>query len=189
MENKTKPSKLYLVPSHHGLNNPDKSLYTLFEEEMLKWPIYLHDNDDPHLYEGGKITHIYRQVLDALCNIGPFDAVISLGVNKEKERIFFIKRTWGKILLNDEPVDVFSHDSRYANAAFRSLLEWPELPKKQDENAIEILFTWTIEDWISFFRQRIKNRALFLKKKAETQRTEAKELEESAWKFLEHLTI
>jgi hypothetical protein len=187
MENKKKPSVLGLVPDHHDLQE-DKPAFVLFSMEMLEWPVKKH-------FEGpessiGHVT-IIRKALEALASLYPFNARISLGVHISGgiKYLYFPKRVWGEIYLDDKCVLTFSHDTRYDNAPFYSIVEWPEL--KSDscswELTIAVISEWTVEDWRAFFRERLLKRATLLKSKASEKRKDAFQLEKSAWHIVKAL--
>lgn len=175
-----KPSSLYLVQHHQQLENFQKPDSILFREEMLKWYIWDYQQKEC-LSVDAEI--FYTAALDALQNIKPFEAVISLGVDELNKRLYLAKRTWGKIFLGDTTVLTFSHDNRFENRAFYNLADWLEL---EADEKLEIRF-WQKHRWADFFRQRIKDRANELMKKAAAKRKDADEYEKSALLVLNNL--
>ncbi len=141
-------SKVFLIPDHHDFGNVEKRIE--LTEEMFTWPIY----SDLESNETFKLESIYRNVMKAFSNLGVFDCEMSIGVNVEKRYMYSIKRCWGRIYLDNEVVTGFSHYSKEDNHPFYFILEWPE-----KEN-LEVVEDWTVEDWETFFIDRINQTAL-----------------------------
>jgi len=146
---KTKRSKLILVPSHHDFENV-KEVGVVFKSEMLKWPIVDHEEKLwPQV-----LQIIYKDAFEALTNISPFNAVVSMGVDLKNKKFIDPKRTWGMIYLKQNPILYFSHDTRPGNRAFYSLLDWPQINNDND------VIAWSsVDAWVKFFRGRIQKKA------------------------------
>ena len=191
MENKQKPSLLLLTPDHQSYGANDFEEYqsrkgnTLFQPEFLTWPMHFTEiKEMPPEY-----VSFHRNALQALTEIDPFLAVISLRVDTEKRILTHSHRTWGTIFLDGMKVLQFSHDTRHDNVPFTSLAEWPELHSLNSrdqkwKSIIETLQGWSVSAWKDFFKNKINGRAIFLQGKANKIREEARSLETSAASIL-----
>lgn len=132
---------------------------TLLTEEMLEWPMY-------RFYGGEKITDkemlaIYKSVLSALAGLKGFFSAVSIWANVENKYLAPTHRDWGQIydLKSWELVANFSHDTRYENCPFSSVLEWPERHEiGGDENQWDRIVPTltTTEAWNKIFFNRIR---------------------------------
>lgn len=166
-------SKLFFVPSHHDFDKEGLEATA----EMLnyeKWPLVNYRNE----IIDENTQKLYKDAFNALTNIAPFWAKVSMEINKEEKVFMFPKRTWGKIYLYDDFVVRFSHDTRHDNAPFNWIAEWPELTKIGFVNdELQKIIDWSsIENWTNFFKGRIKsiaekqiNKAIDEQAKAEEQ--------------------
>ncbi len=188
MENKKKPySILELVENHHCFENKG----VIFSEEMLTWPFMLNKAIEA---EDEYYNNIYRMALKSLTQIHPFSSKVSLGVDVGNKRFTYPKRTWGRIYLGEKEILQFSHDPRFENRPFSGLVEWTEMYSfpydsskaftKDSDRIIKELSLWDNDDWVEFFRRKIKERAGFLNQKAKRLKTEAEGYESSAWEVM-----
>lgn len=146
-------SRVYLIPNHHEFENPKQRIE--LTEEMLSWPIVWKYNPN------GQVAELtYKNALKALLKLGQFDVILCLEVNQEEKIFNPPHRCWGSILLDDQSVIGFSHDTRYDNKPFVTLTEWPEIE-------YEAVLCWTTQKWKRFFIKRIKSNTLDLQRSAE----------------------
>ncbi len=178
-------SSVLLVPSHHNfytsnfLDSKDMPNEVIeLTEEMLSWAYYGHNGE----LSGGYWVNTYHNALEALLNISPFDAQVSIWADVEEKRICLTtKREWGVIYLGDQVVVKFSHYSRPGNSPFYGLLEWTE---QVDDNAIERVKKWTVNQWKDFFYGRIRKIAEDNLSSAKKKIKEAKKQQKVAEKII-----
>jgi len=157
-------SSVLLVPSHHSFYSgnffalkdkkdiPDNAIE--LTEEMLSWPQYGHNGELPD----ESLVNVYKNALEALLNIPPFDAQVSIWADIERKHICrTAKRIWGIIYLGDQTIVSFSHDTRYNNCPFYGLLEWTE--QVDDDESLEKVKRWSVDQWKTFFYSRIRRSA------------------------------
>jgi hypothetical protein len=171
---------LYFVPNHH-------SFYvgmTRATEEMLDynlWPIF-DSSDKPASLEYVKT---YKDAFNAMLSLSKFSFVVSMEINVDAKKMILPKRVWGRVCLGDFEICVlqFSHDTRVGNLAFRSLLDWPEktnIPSLKTYEGVDVEFqkiiNWSsVENWETFFRERISKVANNLMADSHVKMKEAKE--------------
>ncbi len=157
-------SSVLLVPSHDSFyagnffvlkdkkNIPDNAIE--LTEEMLSWLRCGYNGE----FLDESWTNAYRNALEALLNIPPFDAQVSMWVDVEKKHICFASgREWGIIYLGDQTVVCFSHDTRHKNRSFYGLLHWTE--QVDDNESLENVKKWSVDQWRTFFYSRIRRSA------------------------------
>jgi hypothetical protein len=138
--------KILLIPSHHGFYEAEAGPILArgieFKEEMLEWSLF--DADDEAW------TKVYYNALKALYELPMVNSVVSIYANPDDGKLCLRKRTWGRIYHQDQCVAWFSHDTRKDNSPFYDLWEWPEVDN------VELVKSWTSNDWKSFFLSRIR---------------------------------
>lgn len=171
----------------------------VFTEDMLNWNLFAELPLELRLKRKSEIVS-YISALSALMLLKPFKTKISIGINIDKKELYCSDRTWGEIYLGEEKILTFSHDSRMKGVPFSSMLDWPELRnpnkyigeenyKKDWERIQGILVTWSVEDWLKFFKSKIKARAYALKNKSlnpKNKESRCKKAEILSEKILKH---
>lgn len=140
-------SRVFLIANHHDLGI--KTRRVELKEEMWSWPIYAHRG-----VRKQPTDLVYKNALRALTELGPFNSEFCIEVDLPNQILRFADRCWGAIWLNEEVIVHFSHDTRYDNSPFRSLIEWPEMDNDK------VVKGWTSDQWKIFFVHRIKNDSL-----------------------------
>lgn len=140
---------VFLVPNHHTLGQKTEKME--LTEEMLSWPMRQTNDIENEFSTGWQevIEMTYKNALRALVKLSSFDSEFCIQVDLEKQILFPAHRCWCLIFLNQEVVVSFSHDTRYDNAPFRSVFDWPEINDWQD------LASWDVDQWKTFFVERI----------------------------------
>lgn len=115
-------------------------------EEMFRWPIYFEDGKIHQNWE-----EVYKKALKALLELGLFDSTFSMKVYMNKKVLAPANSCWGEILLNNNFVVGFRHDTKGQNHLFETVFDWPELEDPRR------LYEWSIEEWRTFFINRIKD--------------------------------
>jgi hypothetical protein len=186
MENNKTPSDVMLCNEHNSVSNYYDA-WTILSLEMIEnWPFYCNFEKQAD----AQLDTIYRNALRALRNIGPFRSRVSLFPDHENKRLVLTKRTWGAIFLDRQIVVSFSHDTRLDNSPYTNLTDWTEIghtpPFKDEKHFWEdwehmknTLVKWSVDEWRTFFKERIKNRATKLEGKAKKLREKASELDTS----------
>ncbi|HEY0010735.1 MAG TPA: hypothetical protein VGB97_02355 [Candidatus Paceibacterota bacterium] len=174
---------VHLTNGHHGLyirhNSVDLDMRVLLDEEMLARPIY----NGEHLYTA-PCQHAIRGALQALMELPGFNAAVSFGVVERDgiQHIAIPRRVWGEITLSPSNVVVgFSHDSRYENHPYSSLLQWLEedYPSGEltDTEFEQFCLGWASpERWRRFFEHRIRMKVREIRRDASNLRQEAQAL-------------
>lgn len=174
-------SVVLLVPSHHNfsagnflLNSKGESNEVIeLTEEMLGWEYHGHDA----IILDEFWVNTYHNALEALLNIPPFDAQVSIWANVEKKHICLTThREWAVIFLNGKAVAYFSHDTRFDNP-FEGLIQWTE----QADDGKEKVKKLTVDQWKDFFYGRIrkiaKNNLISAEEKMQEAQKQKKEAE------------
>lgn len=159
---------VFLVPSHHALGHKDER--TELTEEMLSWPMRQTNNIENEFPTGWQeiIELTYKKALGALVELTLFDSEFCIQVDLEKQILFPASRCWCSIFLNQEVVASFSHN-QCDNAPFQSVFDWPEI------NDWKEIVSWNVDQWKTFFVERINNSNL---EYLESKRTIAKKASE-----------
>jgi hypothetical protein len=208
MKNNQELSKVILAPNHNFLENHhmfcfedemvvlETSHTAYFEPQMLDWPIMFLDNRIQIDEEEGQI---YRHALEALTQISPFKSIFSLKADLDNKGLILTKRTWGHIFLNDVSILSFSHDSRKDNSPFVSIFDWVEMGQntpyknydefiKENDLIVKTLYGWSIDDWVEFFKNKIKDRAIFFNRVAQQKKDHILSLESQAKEIFSNLS-
>lgn len=179
---------VHLTNSHHGLyirsDNVDLEKRVPLDEAMLERTIY--NGDHPYTAPS---QYVIRGALRALMDLPGFDAAISYRVVEHEgvPHIAIPKRVWAEITLGtpDNVVLGFSHDSRYENRPYASLLQWLEedYPSFEltDNEFEQFCQDWSsVERWRKLFETRIQQKIEATRSKADALRQEAQGLDERA---------
>jgi hypothetical protein len=160
---------VHLTSSHHGLyirnNTVDLEKRVVLDAEMLMRPIFNgeHPNTSP-------TQHVIRGALQGLMDLPGFNAAISYRVIERDgvPHIAIPKRVWGEVTLetSENVVLGFSHDSRYDNRPYSSLLQWLEEDEPSgelnDDEFERFCLEWSsAEKWRNFFEARIRRQLKF----------------------------
>ena len=174
---------VHLTGSHHGLTirqrNVDLEERVLLTDELLARPIL----DSRRAPMGIAIMdRVIRAALQGLRDLRGFNAAVSYGVVviDSVGHIVHPRRVWGEITLGS-PKDVvvgFSHDTRYENHPFVSLLQWleEESPGGQlnDAQLARFCEKWSsAERWRMFFEARIRREVAVIREASEKLRLRA----------------
>ncbi|MEX0913049.1 MAG: hypothetical protein WDZ56_00805 [Candidatus Paceibacterota bacterium] len=179
---------VHLTGSHHGLyltnNKVDLKQRVLLTPEMLVRPIY--NGDHPNT---SQTQHVIRGALQGLMDLSGFNAAISYRA-VERDGVPHLatpKRVWGEITL-ETPRDIvlgFSHDSRYLNHPYSSLLQWleedyPSGALTSNEFA-EFCLGWASpERWRQLFEDRIQQKVETVRSKVDALRQETQSMAKRA---------
>ncbi len=152
---------VHLTNGHHGLyirnGKIDLERRVLLTPELLERPIFIRGDR-----WGSPMQDVIRGALQGLMDLKGFNAAVSYSTIEHDgiPHITTPKRVWGEISL-ESPEKIalgFSHDSRYSNKPFTSLLQWleEEYPDQQlpYEEYKQFCFGWvSAEKWREFFER------------------------------------
>ncbi|MCB9818949.1 hypothetical protein H6788_02090 [Candidatus Nomurabacteria bacterium] len=179
---------VHLTNGHHGLyisnDKIDLKQRVLLTQAMLERPIFIRGER-----WGSPMQDVIRGALQGLMDLKGFNAAVSY-LTVEHDGVLHIstpKRVWCEISL-ETPWEIalgFSHDSRYRNHPFTTLLQWleeeypaGELPYNEFK---QFCFGWVSpEKWREFFEHRIQKKVETMRSKANTLRHEAQGMTERA---------
>ena len=156
-----KKGNIFFVPDHRKFDLPG----TVMVDEMLdytEWPICNYEGTPASC----DINKIYKDAFNAMDKLPSIIFKISMEVQKTKRYLFLPKRVWCQVSINDDKktfITQLSHDTRHDNAAFRSLIEWPEKQNfrseedyEGDETEFQKVVEWSsVENWEKFLRAKI----------------------------------
>ena len=179
---------VHLTNGHHGLyirsEKIDLERRVILTREMLERPIFIRGDR-----WGSPMQDVIRGALQGLMDLKGFNAAVSYGTIEHDgiPHITTPKRVWGEISL-ESPEKIalgFSHDSRYSNHPFNTLLQWleEEYPDQQlpYEEYKQFCFGWVSpEKWREFFERRIQKKVETMRSKANALRHEAQGMTERA---------
>lgn len=143
-------SRVFLIPDNDYFGKRTAMVVEL-TEEILSWPMRTTDRIDDFFPENWQfiLENTYKNALKALMSLGQFDSEFCLRVNMTKKILYKAYRCWGRLLLNNEEIVIFSHDTRFKNNFFESLFEWPETERPENVGK------WSEQQWKTFFIERI----------------------------------
>jgi len=177
---------VHLTNSHHELyihnKEPNLGQRVVMDAELLARPILSSVIGNPPLGDYGQ--KMVRNALRGLLEMRGFNAAVSYQV-VEKEGVPYIalpKRVWGEITLGS-PCNIvvgFSHDKRYDNRPFFTLVQWLEEEgpggELSEEEFFQFVNEWHSSRWREFFESRVRRAHDALIPKIFELRREADEL-------------
>ena len=181
---------VHLTHGHHGLfcseNDIDLEKRLLLTRDMLGMPIYVQEGSLATIRDSR--AKMIWAALEGLMLLEGFDAAVAFDYGTKDELYFMLPcRMWGEITLGEPNnlVVVFSHDTREANAPFRSLYQWLEAHCPDNVQDDDEFFAFEAqwhdpEKWHQIYRSRIERRIGELRGLAEEHRAKATTLDRIA---------